>query len=176
MTEEELKQHLVERHLQRERYNVLFGEGVVLFPLWNLSGQLCGVLQYNPLGDKKNSKNHPRDGKYYTSIHGGKHTKPIAVWGLETLHYRNDILVITEGVFDACRFHNEGIPTIALLSNNVKRYKSWLLSSGRKIYKAEDVSRSFLGPFPNIPCPEKDFGECTSDQVREAVMELKKPR
>jgi len=100
-----------------------------------------------------------------------KNEKPIAIWGLESLQYRKDIIVITEGVFDAVRFHNYNIPAVALLSSSYKPYKNWLLSLGRKIYKCEDESGSGLGPFPNIECPEKDFGECSVDQMDKIIRE-----
>jgi len=165
-------EHLESRHLQLERYNGIYvSDDVVCFTLWNLSGQMCGYQQYRPDADKK-KKNHPREGRYYTSIHGGKNEKKVAVWGLETLAYRSDVLVITEGIFDCCRFHNYDIPAVALLSSSWKHYRNWLLCLDRKIYKAEDESGSSLGPFENIPCPEKDFGECREHQMRAIITRI----
>ena len=165
-------EHLKSRHLQLERYSGIYvSEDVTCFTLWNLSGQMCGYQQYRPNAAKE-KKNDPREGRYYTSIHGKKNEKPLAVWGLETLDYRNDLLIVTEGIFDACRFHNYDIPAVALLSSSWKHYRNWLLSLGRVIYKAEDENGSSLGPFPNIPCPEKDFGECTEEQMELVCAEI----
>jgi hypothetical protein len=157
------------RHLEIERYNgVYISDNVTCFTLWNLSGQMCGYQQYRPSATK-DKKNNPRDSRYYTSVHGKRNEKPIAIWGLESLDYRSDVLVIVEGIFDACRFHNHNIPSVALLSSSWKPYSSWLFCIGRKIYKGEDESGSGLGPFTNLECPEKDFGECTGEQMREVV-------
>jgi len=163
--------HLQSRHFEIERYNgVYVSDDVACLTLWNLSGQMCGYQQYRPASGKE-KRNNPREGRYYTSVHGRKNEKPIAIWGLESLDYRKDIIVITEGVFDAVRFHNYNIPAVALLSSSYKPYKNWLLSLGRKIYKGEDESGSGLGPFPNIECPEKDFGECSIDQMDKIIRE-----
>lgn len=156
-----------DRYLQKELYNgVMVFDDIAIFPLWNLSGCYCGYQQYRPLADKKR-KNNPRDGRYYTSIHGDRHNKPLAVWGLESYHYRKDILIITEGIFDSCRLHNLGIPAVALLTSSYKHCKNWLTSTGRKIYKVEDDHGSSLGPYENLHLPEGrcDVGECTDDEI-----------
>lgn len=163
-----------ERHVQLDRYSGIYlseEDQIATFILWNLSGMMCGYQQYRPSATKE-KKNDPREGRYYTSIHGKKNEKPLAVWGVESLNYRDDMLVITEGVFDACRFHNYDIPCDALLSSSFKHYKEWLTSLGRKIYKAEDDHGSLLGPFPNIECPENDFGDCTEKQIKTIVSRL----
>jgi len=169
-----LSKHLKERHFQAERYSVFLCEDVVIFPLWNLSGQMVGYQQYRPSANKE-KRNYPRDCRYYTSVHGDKHSKPIAVWGVDTLHYRKDIVVIVEGIFDACRLHNHGIPCVALLSSSYKPHKNWLTSLGRKVYKVEDDHGSGLGPYEGLKLPEgvADLGECTEDQVKDLVSQIK---
>lgn len=166
-----IKNHLKDRHLELDQYNGIFiseENQLACFLLWNLSGQICGYQQYRPL-ETKEKKNNPREGRYYTSVHGKKYEKPLAIWGLETLNYRQDILVITEGIFDACRFHNYQIPAVALLNSSWKPARNWLLSINRKIFKGEDDHGSSLGPFENIPCPESDFGECSDEQIKKIV-------
>lgn len=168
-----LEQHLKDRHLDTDKYSVFICDDVVILPLWNLSGQMVGYQQYRPDADKQ-KKNNPREGRYYTFVHGDKYTKPLAVWGTETLNYRDDILVIVEGVFDACRLHNYNIPCVALLSSSYKHYKNWLNSLGRKIYKVEDDHGSSLGPYEKLTLPAgvNDLGDCSEDQVESVIRQI----
>jgi hypothetical protein len=162
-----MRRHLQERHLDISLYNgIQVFNDVVIFPLWNLSGMWCGYQQYRPYADKK-AKNDPRKGRYYTSVHGDKSQRPLSVWGLESYHLRDDVLVITEGIFDACRLHNIGIPSVALLTSSYKHSKNWLTSTGRKIYKVEDDHGSKLGPYTklNLPNDKNDLGDCTNEEV-----------
>lgn len=163
----DLHQHLLDRHLEVERYSgIMVMEDVVVFPLWNLSGQMVGYLQYRP-GASKQKRNNPREGRYYTSLHGNKNEKPLAVWGLESLSYDPRYLVIVEGIFDACRLHNYNVPAVALLTASSKHAKNWLNSLGRKIYKIDDDHASKLGPYPNIELPinRADVGECSHKEL-----------
>lgn len=167
-----LNEHLKERHLQIDRYNgiMITNEESIIFPLWNLSGQMVGYQQYRP-NASKDKKNNPREGRYYTSIHGNKYNKQIGMWGLESYHYNNKVLVITEGIFDCCRLHNLNIPAVALLSSSSGFYKNWLTSTGRKIYKVEDSHGSLLGPYENLNIPyyRNDIGDCTSDEIIDSI-------
>jgi len=170
-----LHQHLKDRHLDVSLYSsVIICDDVVVFPLWNLSGQWCGYQQYRPEADKA-AKNHPRDGRYYTSLHGSKYEKPIGVWGVDTLHFDPHIVVIVEGVFDACRLHNRGIPAVALLSSSYKSYRNWINSLGRKVYKVEDDHGSSLGPYQNLHLPDGvgDLGECSEQQLTTVINQIK---
>jgi hypothetical protein len=170
--------HLRTRHLQIERYNgVLVFDDVVIFLLWNLSGQLCGYQQYRPDANKE-KRNDPREGRYYMSLHGDKNEKPIAVWGLETFHYRSDILFITEGIFDACRLHNCGFSAIALLSSSHKNFRNWFYSLNRKIIKVEDDHGSSLGPYEalQIPSYRVDLGDCTDDEILDITKEYQQEK
>lgn len=163
--------HLKDRHLQVARYSgIMVCEDVVVFPLWNLSGQFVGYQQYRP-GASKERRNNPREGRYYTSLHGDKNEKPLAVWGLETFHYDSRYLVIVEGVFDAVRLHNQGVPCVAVLSSDTKHLRNWLNSLGRKIYKVEDDHGSKMGPYTNLPIPpgRADLGECSEDEIKEVL-------
>lgn len=168
-------EHLSERHLYMGLYSGVYVdevERVVTFLLWNLSGRLCGFQQYRPDADKK-AKNHPREGRYYTFVGGERKNRHLAVWGLESLSYRSDILVVCEGIFDACRFHNFGIPAVAILSNNNSRHREWLDSLGRKLYAAlDDHATKFTGTTDLIlPDSVADFGECSDEQVRNVLTE-----
>lgn len=158
---------LKERHLQLERYSGITAfDDVVIFPLWNLSGQYIGYQQYRPDASKER-KNDPRESRYYTSLHGDKGEKPLAVWGLETYHYDSRYLVLVEGIFDAVRLHNHDVPCVAVLSSDTKHLRNWLSSIGRKIYKVEDDHGSKMGPYTNIPLPfgRADLGECSEDEI-----------
>ena len=51
------------------------------------------------------------------------------MWGLESLYLRDDVLFITEGIFDACRLTNWGYPAVALLTcHPTKDTKNWFRS------------------------------------------------
>lgn len=169
-----LKRHLNDRQLWLSLYDgiqIVEEEDLVIFPLWNLSGQMVGYQQYRP-NATKDKKNDPREGRYYTSLHGNKYEKPLGVWGLETYHFDSRYLFITEGIFDACRLHNLGIPAVALLNSSHKHYKNWLTSTGRRIIKVEDDHGSSLGPYENlsIPSDRSDLGECTDDEIFDALL------
>lgn len=172
----DLGQHLKDRHLNTALYSGVFLDQeneVVTFFLWNLSGQMCGTQQYRPNADKK-QKNDPREGRYYTSLHGNKHEKPLAVWGLESFTLRSDVLVIVEGVFDACRLHNAGVPAVALLTSSHKHFRNWLFSLNRKIYKVEDDHGSKLGRYEALQLPENrvDLGECNEEEIKNIISRI----
>lgn len=169
-----LQEHLKQRHLDVDRYSgIMFMGDVIIFPLWNLTGQFVGYQQYRP-GASKERKNDPRDGRYYTSLHGDKNEKPLAVWGLESFAYDRRYVVIVEGIFDAANIHNLEVPSIALLNSSYKHYRNWLTCLGRKVYKIEDGHGSSLGPYQNIPLPDgrDDVGDCTTDEVRNMLLSV----
>lgn len=164
-------QHLKDRRLELRRYDGIYvSDEHVTFTLWNLSGMMVGYQQYNPLANKE-KRNHPREGRYFTYLSGDKKNKMTGVWGLESLSYRDDILVICEGIFDACRFHNFNIPAVALLSSSYKPYKNWLTSLGRKIYKVEDDHGSSLGPYEQLKIPDEyaDAGEMNDSDIKKML-------
>lgn len=166
-----LQEHLKQRHLDVDRYNgIMFMGDVIIFPLWNLSGQFVGYQQYRP-GASKERRNDPRDGRYYTSLHGDKNEKPLAVWGLESLTYDRRYVVIVEGIFDACQLHNMDVPCVALLTSSHKHCRNWLTSLSRKVYKVEDDHGSKLGPYEQLKIPEgrNDLGDCLEDEIGEML-------
>jgi hypothetical protein len=105
-------------------------EGVVTFPLWNLSGQLVGYQQYRPSATKKKD-NHPKMSRYFT----WRKNKVVGVWGLESWNLSNTLFV-TEGTFDACRLTYLGYSAVATLSNDVddslKRWL-WMVRKSRRV-------------------------------------------
>ncbi len=119
--------HLRSRYFDTSLYpNVVVADDYVTFPLWNMSGQFVGFQSYNPSLPKLHVDD-PRLARYYTWV-----TKPcasktgeLAVWGLETVHWTDPVLFLTEGVFDACRLHWNGLPAVAVLSNNPLHLTSW---------------------------------------------------
>lgn len=171
-----LSEHLKERHLNIDLYDGVYlneEERLVTFLLWNLSGKLVGYQRYKPDADKK-APNDPRESRYFTRVGGSTRNRHLAVWGLESLSWRPDILVVCEGIFDACRFHNESIPAVALLSSNDSRYKNWLECLDRKLYAAlDDHATQFTGMIDlQLPEGKEDFGECSDQQIRETVRNL----
>lgn len=171
-----LRDHLKERQLDISRYSgIHVADDVVTFTLWNLSGMFIGYQQYRPGAEKKKMKNDPREGRYYTSLHGNKGEKPFAVWGPESLSYDPSVIVIVEGIFDACRIHTLNVPAVALLNSSFKQAKNWLTCLGRKVYKVEDDHESKLGPYQNLPLPigRGDVGECTDAELSSMLVNRK---
>jgi len=142
---------------------------VAVFYLWNLSGQMVGYQQYRPLGDKEQC-NDPEVGKYYTYAKDS-----IAVFGLETYFYRNDILFLTEGVFDAVKLHALGLPAFAVLSNNPKKIQSWLYALPRYIVAVcdNDAAGKKLAKCGNmsITCDGgKDLGSLSLEEAKSLIL------
>jgi hypothetical protein len=162
--------HLHSRSLNPDRYqtSVFWDDSVANFYLWNLSGQLVGYQQYRPDGNKKECND--RDlGKYYTY-----NKDNLAVWGLETLKYRSDILFITEGVFDAVKFHALNLPAIAVLANNPKSLRPWLFSLPRVTIAAcddDDAGRKLANScqYAFSPGDGRDFGDISVEETRTLV-------
>lgn len=169
----DLHKHLADRNLDESLYSKIwfnYDENCVTFPLWNLSGQLVGYQQYRPYAPKER-ENDPKESRYYT-YHRSRVSglRQNVMWGLESLRLRSDILVVVEGVFDACILHRIGIPSVALLNGSSEPSEDWLYSTGRKIYKVEDNQgkkgnshKNNLGPHENVTLPmdRGDMGECT---------------
>jgi hypothetical protein len=117
--------HLKDRYFDLHRYSgVTVDEQEVTLPLWNLSGQMVGYQVYNPSKPKKQVGGDPRSTKYFTYVTPGQN----GVWGLETVNWKVPFFFLTEGVFDACRFHHYEMPAVAVLGNNPHHLHSWLRS------------------------------------------------
>jgi hypothetical protein len=158
-------EHLRQRRLDPSRYSGVLidpADDAVTFLLWNLSGQCVGYQTYRPAGTKERN-NIKGESKYYLmpgeeDPNGARAArKRIAVWGLETYRH-GETLYVTEGVFDAAAIHALGLPAIAVLANDPKRLRSWLVllpekkvavcdgdAAGRKLAKLADAA---------VFCPE----------------------
>lgn len=137
----------------------------VTFPLWNLSGQMVGYQQYRPNASKE-KKNHPREGRYFTHVKGGR----VGVWGLESWHLTPGHLFITEGVFDACRLTARGYSAVALLSHKPNPSTvRWLVTLCRFLTAVCDddpggAKMATLG-HRSITTPGGDLGDMSGDWV-----------
>jgi hypothetical protein len=113
-----LVQHLCDRHVDLNLHTVHVEGDVACFYLYNLSGQIVGYQNYNWKCGKFRSND--QQGRYYTYTGKKllpKHTKTVAVWGLESWRL-SKTLFVTEGVFDAARLTRLGYSAVAVLSND----------------------------------------------------------
>jgi len=161
--------HLRSRHVEFARYRTIsYDQSVVTFICYNFSGQCVGYQQYRPDAPKTKS-NDEKYGRYYTYFTPGQ----TAVWGLETFYYREDVLFVTEGVFDCVRLHNLGLPAIAVLSCNPKHLRSFLRVVNRKKVAVcdNDQAGQLLANScdSSMICPIEgmDLGDMTDEQVRD---------
>lgn len=171
--EEDIEQHLKSRGLDPEKTKVItdLATNTAVFLLYNLSGKLVGFQQYYPQGPKNMKAGmDPRLAKYFTWVTREGNKKSLAVWGLETVDKR-PFMFLTEGIFDAIKLQNEGLPAIAVLGNDPKMLRPWLKAmqkyviaitdndaAGRKLKKLADLSLS-------TPEPYKDLGEMPQDEI-----------
>lgn len=169
-----MKKPTVEEHLKSRYYRmdlhpcwVFEQDDSVVFPFWNLNGQMKAYQRYRPYGSKE-KMNNPTQGKYYTF----RNKNDVSFWGLESWNFSNTLFV-TEGVFDACRLTNHGYSALALASNDPsKAMKSWFKmvrsfrpvvavcdgdAAGRKLAKAGHRAE-FLDE-------GKDLGDFTEKEV-----------
>jgi hypothetical protein len=166
-----LKEHLKSRHLDLELHRPVLSdtEGVAVFYLWNLSGQLVGYQQYRPLGEKK-PQNNPKEGKYFTY----RKQPTLAVWGVESLVNPGSVFVC-EGIFDACRLTEKGCAAIAVLSNNTGwDLKNWLSMLNRRVVAVcdNDAAGKKLAKFghESVVCYEHDLGDSSEDFVNSLIL------
>lgn len=163
-----LTAHLKSRHCSSQLHRPVLddAEGVVTFFLWNLSGQLVGYQQYRPSANKE-KKNSPKEGRYFTM----RKSPTVAVFGVESLNLRSDVVFVTEGCFDAMRLTELGYPAVAVLSNDPsKDVYNWLHSLGRKVVVVHDNDKAGLklakfGDFA-VTTGEKDLGDSSDAEVQ----------
>ena len=163
-----LKEHLRQRNLNLELHRPIldYEHNVCTFYCWNLSGQVVGYQQYNPLGDKKifNSK---LEGKYYTY----RKLPTVVVWGVESLYQSDGVVYLTEGIFDACRMTNLGQSALAMMANNPpKDYKNWLKMLNRPTVAVCDndvagMKLAKFGDYVEVVPKGKDLGDAPDDYV-----------
>lgn len=164
--------HLKQRHMDVDLHYFWKDdlENTVIFPLWNLTGQMVGYQNYRPLQNKE-KKNDPKEGRYFTY----RNKETIGVWGLESWNLSN-VLFVTEGIFDACRLTYFNYSAIALLSNNpnasTKRWL-WTVRKQRPVVTICDsgpsgIKLAVLGHDTYI-MQEGDLGDATHDKVLDII-------
>ena len=172
---ESLEEHLKRRRLEVDRYTSIYlneEERIISFLVWNLSGQLVGFQKYRPDADKM-LRNSEHVGRYYTYFTGDSKQKMIGVWGLETYHYRDDILCFTEGVFDAAQLHRYNLPAVAVFANNPKPLRPWLTILPRKLigFRDNDQAGAALEKYMDecVVMTEKDLGDSTDADISQIL-------
>jgi len=168
-----IEAHLRDRGLDPDNIHVIIDKenGLATFLLYNLSGQLVGYQRYNPMGDKKDHTNS-LSAKYFTWVtKESEKTAKLAVWGTEFIDPDNPNLFVTEGIFDAVKIHNAGLPVVAVLGNNPKVLKSWfaILNKHTIAVIDNDAAGKSLANLTDehfvTPAPYKDLGEMPQGAV-----------
>lgn len=169
----------IQENLISRNFNPMLYSGVVVdaendimtVMMYTLTGANIGYQQYRP-NASKTKKNNPREGRYFTYINSSY----IPIWGVETLSMAEGVVVVVEGIFDACQFHNFGIPAIATFGSYSNQLRNWLYCLGRKVYTVNDSKgvNNKLNCFENISLPEgrDDVGECSETEVYEMVKQI----
>jgi len=122
----ELKAHLEMRGLQTDSvYWVNEEELMVVFPLYDSTGNMIGYHNYRPNKDKV-LNNHPYESRYFTRVTKGWE----AFYGYRSRLY-SKTLFVTEGLWDAERVQEAGFSCYTLFSNNPKN--SAMLNLLRKV-------------------------------------------
>lgn len=164
-----VEQKLRERHLDPTKYHVSWDDEVATFLLFNLSGQIVGYQNYRWYAEKVRN-NDPRESKYFTYMNRNM----LCVWGMESFNFRTDVLFLTEGVFDAVRLHQLGLPAVAVLSNNPKQLRPWLRTLPRHVVAVCDGDKAGralakLGDEAVIMPDGLDLGDLSEENVRKTV-------
>lgn len=183
-----LETHLRERNVELDRYksiswsteseppSVLYpldnlGVATVSFRLYTVSGLPIGAMQYRPFADKNG--NNDEYGRYHTHITRGN----IGIWGVESLHYRDDVCFVTEGIFDAVRIHNLNLPCLAVFTNDPKPVRSqlWLLRRKIVVVCDNDFAGLRLAKYgDSVIIPPRtglDLGDMTDSEVKSMFWE-----
>ena len=111
-------------------------EGVATFLLYS-GTKLVGYQQYRPAADKK-SRNHPRDGRYFTYLP----SLTDGLYGLEQDSGTGTLFVV-EGIFKAIKLHNLGFNAISPLGATPKRLKPYfsILKATRSLSPSATTTR-----------------------------------
>ena len=171
----DIEQHLKDRgvDLSKVRVHLDRDNQIATFPLYNLSGQMVGYQRYNPNGIKKrgNDLRH----KYYSYIAPEGDKSKLAVWGSENIDPKNPNLYATEGIFDAIKLMNAGLPVIATLTNDPKQLKSLFGALNKHIVVVtdNDVAGKKLAKYGDehytVPDGHNDLGDMTQEEVNKFV-------
>jgi hypothetical protein len=178
-----IREHLIGRHFNPDEHRCYISEEerTVTFPLWNLSGVFVGYQQYRPDKDK-NRDNDPRQSRYFCylsderSVEDGESKagrKRIGFWGVHTLR-RPGPVIMCEGVFDAVRAYNIGLPCLAVLTSNNPSISSFLSILGRDVIAicdGDDAGRLLAkyGSCATFLPQGMDLGSLSSSEAREVI-------
>lgn len=171
-----IKDHLIERHVDFHVHRFIYiseEERIATFLLTNGCGTISGFQQYRPDSDKTRH-NDPRDGRYFTY----RMKSNMSFFGYESMRYREDILFVTEGIFDAVRLTKYRQPAIALLSNDPSQdVRNYLSCVSRKIIAVCDSGKpgeklKKVGD-EVITLDEGDLGDASEEFVRSIVEHYK---
>lgn len=131
MSRQYILSHLRERNFDISLYrNVMVCEDAVYFIMFTMSGQWSGYQRYNPYVESKTVNKNPFFNRYFTRAARPLGTVQPPIWGLEILNPTDRRVFVTEGVFKSCRFHNEGLNSVAILGNDSKTHRNFFLSCG----------------------------------------------
>ena len=181
-----LREHLINRGVDFDKINVVCDEysNSATFLLYNLSHQIIGFQQYNYLKPKNHFKGElgRNTVKYYTYVskEGGRKDAFISVWGLQNVKEEDKEIWVTEGIFDAVKLVNAGLPAIAALTSTPSpQLKQWFSIMGKKVIVIldGDDAGSKLKSIANVayktPKPYKDLGEMKQEDVNQFVADIK---
>ena len=181
-----IEQHLRDRGVDPDKMKVIFDKesNIATFLLYNLSGQLIGYQQYNPNKPKEHYKGEWGKDlvRYYTYVskEGTGKDSFISVWGLQNLKDDDKEIWITEGIFDAVKLVNAGLPALAVLTSTPSpQLKQWFHMTGKKIIAVldNDDAGGKLKSTANVayvtPKPYKDLGEMSQKEVNDFVKDIK---
>lgn len=143
----DLKAHVRQRGVDLGVHTVWFDEDKVVatFPLWSLTGNMCGYQSYRPLANK--NKRNDEYGRYYKFDSYNEHhprkkqSKTVPLWGLESWDFTPNLLFVTEGIFDAARLTQKRVSSVAVMANDpnssVKNWL-WIVSKTRRVVAVTD--------------------------------------
>lgn len=167
----DMKTHLVERRMDLNLHTAFVSDDdVVVFPLWNLTGQMVGYQQYRPTASKER-QNDPREGRYFTKRRGD-----VGVWGLESWS-RPGPLFVVEGIFDAAAVTHCGGAAIALLANDPDKSTLrwlWTVRRFRKVVAVCDSDKAGaklakVGHIAHTVETYKDLGDAPNEYVTNMI-------
>jgi DNA primase len=169
----DIEQHLRERGLNPQTTRVIIDKesGVATFLIVDPSGKFIGYQKYDPTKDKKQRPgDDPKNLKYYTYIM--EPYKQSAIWGWETIDKSKSFIFIAEGIFDAIKIHNMGLPALAVLGAGKKpAVEQQLGLLGKTIIaildrdKAGNKLKRLSDKWYVVPEPYKDLGEMPQEEV-----------
>jgi hypothetical protein len=178
-----LREHLLSRGLDPEKYSVVINEveRVATFPLFTLTGQMVGYQTYRPEGVKNTSEGRklgltPRELKYFTHVtcDKSKQQYSVAVFGMENFDWRKSTLYVVEGVFDAVKLHSLGLNAVAVLCNNPKPLRGFFKALGMRIVGVLDNDPAGLALSKTcdeyfVCPPNRDPGDMTTNELKELL-------